>query len=209
VPAGDRPETPETASRPRTRPHPPARGVRTVVWGDMDDEARALRRIADGDTDALAVLYDALAPALMALALRLCGGREDAEEVVQDVFVRLVKTADRFDPRLGSVRALAYTMVRNLVASRGRRAAVRPVTVDLDPDGPSGARDPRRAQENRLMVGDALAALEPLDRTLVSEAYLEGRSHAELAERHDLPLGTVKSRIRRALQRLRPRMEGA
>lgn len=175
----------------------------------MDDEARALRRIADGDTDALAPLYDALAPALMALALRLCGGREDAEEVVQDVFVRLVQTADRFDPRLGSVRALAYTMVRNLVASRGRRAAARPVSVELDPDGPAGATDPRAAQEDRLLVSGALAALEPLDRTLVSEAYLEGRSHAELAERHDLPLGTVKSRIRRALQRLRPRLEGA
>lgn len=59
------------------------------------------------------------------------------------------------------------------------------------------------------MVGDALAALEPLDRTLVSEAYLEGRSHAELAQRHELPLGTVKSRIRRAVQRLRLRMERA
>ena len=175
----------------------------------MDDEALALRRIAAGDADALAPLYDALAPALMALAVRLCGGREDAEEVVQDVFVRLVKTADRFDPRLGSVRALAYTMLRNLVASRGRRAAARPVTVDLDPDGASGARDPRRAQENRLMVGDALAALEPLDRTLVREAYLEGRSHTELADRHGLPLGTVKSRIRRAVRRLRRRMEGA
>lgn len=174
----------------------------------MDDEARALRRIADGDTDALAPLYDALAPALMALALRLCGGREDAEEVVQDVFVRLVQTAGRFDPRLGSVRALAYTMVRNLVASRGRRAAARPLSVELDPDGPTGATDPRAAQEDRLLVSGALAALEPLDRTLVSEAYLEGRSHAELAARHDLPLGTVKSRIRRALQRLRPRLEG-
>lgn len=175
----------------------------------MNDEALALRRIAAGDADALEPLYDALAPALMALAVRLCGGREDAEEVVQDVFVRLVQTADRFDPRLGSVRALAYTMLRNQVASRGRRAAARPVTVDLDPDGASGARDPRRAQEDRLLVSGALAALEPLDRTLVSEAYLEGRSHAELAERHALPLGTVKSRIRRALQRLRPRLGGA
>jgi len=202
-------ETPAAAPRRRIRPHPSAHGTRTVVWGDMDDEARALRRIADGDTDALAPLYDALAPALMALALRLCGGREDAEEVVQDVFVRLVQTADRFDPRLGSVRALAYTMVRNLITSRGRRAAARPVSVELDPDGPTGATDPRAAQEDRLLVSGALAALEPLDRTLVSEAYLEGRSHAELAERHDLPLGTVKSRIRRALQRLRPRLEGA
>ena len=175
----------------------------------MDDEAGALRRIAAGDADALAPLYDALAPALLALAVRLCGRREDAEEVVQDVFVRLVRTADRFDPRLGSVRAWAYTMVRNAVASRGRRSAARPVSVDLDPDGAVGAVDPRSAQDDRLMVGEALAALDPLDRALVSEAYLEGRSHADLAARHALPLGTVKSRIRRALRRLRDRMGGA
>lgn len=175
----------------------------------MDDEALALRRIAAGDADALAPLYDALAPALTALARRLCGAEEDAEEVVQDVFVRLVQTAHRFDPRLGSVRALAYTMVRNAVASRGRRAAARPVSVDLDPDGATGATDPWPAQERRILVADALAALDPLDRTLVHEAYLEGRSHTELAERHALPLGTVKSRLRRAVQRLRVRMEGA
>ena len=185
------------------------RSARTVVWGCMDDEALALRRIAAGDSEALAPLYDTLAPALMALAVRLCDRKEDAEEVVQDVFVRLVQSAGRFDPRLGTVRALAYTMLRNLITSRGRRASVRPVTADLDPDGPVGASDPRRAQEDRLLVRDALAALEPFDRTLVSEAYLEGRSHAELAERHALPLGTVKSRIRRALARLRARLEGA
>lgn len=175
----------------------------------MDDEARALRRIAAGDADALAPLYDALAPALLALARRLCGSLEDAEEVVQDVFVRLVQTADRYDPRLGSVRALAYTMVRNAVASLGRRAAARPVAVEVDPDGPAGAADPWPAADRRLLVDDALAVLDPLDRTLVREAYLEGRSHAELADRHAMPLGTVKSRIRRALQRLRVRLEGA
>jgi RNA polymerase sigma-70 factor (ECF subfamily) len=175
----------------------------------MDDEALALRRVAAGDADALAPLYDALAPALLALARRLCGAEEDAEEVVQDVFVRLIQTAGRFDPRLGSVRALAYTMVRNAVASRGRRAAARPTSVDLDPDGATGATDPWPHQERRILVADALATLDPLDRTLVGEAYLEGRSHSELAERHALPLGTVKSRIRRALQRLRVRMGGA
>jgi RNA polymerase sigma-70 factor (ECF subfamily) len=171
----------------------------------MDDEAVALRRIADGDPEALAPLYDALSPSLMALARRLCGGREDAEEVVQDVFVRLVQSAGGYDPRLGSVRALAYTMARNLIASRGRRAAARPNPIELDPEGATGAIDPRLAQEARVLVSDALTALDPLDRMLVGEAYLEGRSHAELSVRHALPLGTVKSRIRRALQRLRRR----
>jgi RNA polymerase sigma-70 factor, ECF subfamily len=189
--------------------HPVPWRARTVVWEGMDDEALALRRIAAGDAEALAPLYDALAPALMALAVRLCGHKEDAEEVVQDVFVRLVRSAGRFDPRLGTVRSLAYTMLRNLVASRGRRAAARPVTVDLDPDGTVGASDPRPVHEDRILVRDALAALEPIDRTLVGEAYFEGRSHADLAERHALPLGTVKSRIRRALLRLRTRIEGA
>jgi RNA polymerase sigma-70 factor, ECF subfamily len=199
-----------TVTRPRgARLHPEAPGARTVVWGAMDDEAHALRRIANGDADALAPLYDALAPALLALARRLCNAEEDAEEVVQDVFVRLVQTAGRFDPRLGSVRAWAYTMLRNAVTSRGRRASVRPTTAELDPDGIVGASDPWPAQERRILVDDALALLDPLDRKLVREAYLEGRPHTDLAARHGLPLGTVKSRIRRALLRLRGRFEGA
>jgi RNA polymerase sigma-70 factor (ECF subfamily) len=173
----------------------------------MDAEAVALRRVATGDPDALALLYNGLAPSLLAFATRLVAGREDAEEVVQDVFVRLVAGAARYDPRLGSVRALAYTMVRNLVASRGRRAAARPVTVELNPEVGTVETDPWPAQEARVLVGDALALLDPLDRLLVSEAYIEGRSHAELADRHALPLGTVKSRIRRALRRLRVRWE--
>lgn len=175
----------------------------------MDAEAAALQRLGNGDREALPLLYDALAPSLLALALRLTGRREDAEEVVQDVFVRLCREAHRFDPRLGSVRAWAYTMARNLAASRGRAAAVRPVTAELDPDGPSGADDPTGARDAAVMVRDALTALAPLDRLLVEGAFLEGRSHSELADRHALPLGTVKSRLRRALARLRIRWSDA
>lgn len=175
----------------------------------MDAEGEALRRVAAGDPHALPDLYDALAPALMALALRLTGRREDAEEVVQDVFVRLCREAPRFDPRLGSVRALAYTMARNLVHSRGRATGARPRAVDVDPDGPAGAVDPRDQQEAGAMVRHALGHLEALDRALVEGAYLEGRSHPELAVRHAMPLGSVKSRLRRALLRLRARWEEA
>ena len=171
----------------------------------MDAEAAALRRLSSGDPDALTLLYDALAPALMALALRLTGRREDAEEVVQDVFVRLCREAGRFDPRLGSVRAWSYTMARNLATSRGRAASARPVTADLDPDGPTGAVDPTDRRDAAVMVRQAMSRLAPLDRLLVEGAFLEGRSHTELADRHALPLGTVKSRLRRALARLRTR----
>lgn len=174
----------------------------------MDAEARALAAVAEGDETALLELYDALAPSLMALATQLTGGKEDAEEVVQDTFVRLCRHAERFDPRLGSVRAWAYTIARNLARSRWRAAGARPDVIDHDLGARSGtwaATDPREAQEARVMTNQALAALEPLDRALVEAAFLSGYSHGELASSFDLPLGTVKSRLRRALLRLRER----
>jgi len=175
----------------------------------MDTEADALRRLSTGDPLALAQLYDALAPSLLAFALRLTGRREDAEEVVQDVFVRLCRDSGRFDPRLGSVRAWAYTMARNLATSRGRALAARPLVADIDPDGPVGGLDPTDHRDATVMVREAMAHLAPLDRLLVEGAYLDGWSHSELADRHALPLGTVKSRLRRALARLRTRWTDA
>jgi len=175
----------------------------------MNTEADALQRLGAGDPRALEELYDALAPSLTAFALRLTGRREDAEEVVQDVFVRLCREAERFDPRLGSVRAWAYTMARNLATSRGRATAVRPAVADIDPDGAVGGLDPTDHRDATVMVRVALTQLGPLDRLLVEGAYLDGWSHSELADRHALPLGTVKSRLRRALAQLRARWSDA
>jgi RNA polymerase sigma-70 factor, ECF subfamily len=173
----------------------------------MDAEARLLTDVGRGDESALLALYDSLAPALMAFALHMTRSREDAEEVVQDTFVRLCEGASRFDPRLGSVRALAYTIARNLIRSRWRAASARPDVVDHDLSGASswGATDPRPVQEARVLTRDALATLEPLDRALLEAAFLAGHSHGEVAERFDMPLGSVKSRLRRALLRLRDR----
>ncbi len=171
----------------------------------QDPESLLLARVADGDESALPELYDSLAPALTALALRLCRRREDADEVVQDTFLRLCREARRFDPRLGSVRALAYTMARNLARSRWRALQARPTVIDIDPDGPVGSVDPWPQQDTRILAEAALASLAPLDRRLLEDAFLDGRSHSELADVHGLPIGTVKSRLRRALLKLRHR----
>jgi RNA polymerase sigma-70 factor, ECF subfamily len=173
----------------------------------MDGEARLLSAVARGDEDAFLELYDGLAPALLAFALRQLSVKEDAEEVVQDTFVRLVRTADRFDPRLGSVKSLAYTIARNLIRSRWRAEGARPKSTayDLGSDPLAPGHDPRSEQDARVMANTALATLDPLDRALVEAAFLSGHSHGELAADFGMPLGTVKSRLRRALLRLRAR----
>jgi RNA polymerase sigma-70 factor, ECF subfamily len=177
----------------------------------MDPASRALAGVARGDEGAFDDLYDLLAPKLMAFALHLTRNREDAEEVVQDTFVLLCRHAGRFDPRLGEAGPYAYAITRNLVRSRWRAEGSRPNVVDLDlePASTFVATDPLPARDDRIMVSHALAALDPLDRALVDAAFLAGLSHVEVARRFGMPLGTVKSRLRRALMRLRQRWTGS
>jgi len=172
----------------------------------MDPASRALTGVARGDEDAFRELYDLLAPKIMAFALHLLRAREDAEEVVQDTFVQLCRHAHRFDPRLGEAAPYAYAVARNLIRSRWRARGARPDVVDLDPDlGMADTVPEDRHRDDRIMAAQALAALDPLDRALVDAAFFSGLSHVEVASRFGMPLGTVKSRLRRALARLKER----
>ncbi len=178
----------------------------------VDAEAQLVRRVRDGDAAALRELYDALGRNVLALAYRMTGSREDAEEVLQDTFVKVHDAAARFDPARGSVRAWIYSIARNDCRMRLRARRSRPVKADAvdvathgapllaDRAGPHGTG---AHPTDRLTVQEAFAALSHDEARLLEASFFGGYSHAEIAEAEGVPLGTIKSRIRRAVLKAR------
>ena len=182
----------------------------------VDAELELLTRLGNGDETALRGLYDALSRNVMALALQIVGRREDAEEVLQDTFVTVHRQAARFDASRGSVRAWVYTIARNEARMRLRARSSRPVADGADVHDPAfdhGTPSGAGAAVDRVLVERALEGLAPEDVRLLRDAFYAGFSHSELAEREGTPLGTMKSRLRRALLKARdalaPDPEGA
>jgi RNA polymerase sigma-70 factor (ECF subfamily) len=161
---------------------------------------------AAGDERALADLYDRHVAALLGVALRILKSRQDAEDLVHDVFVEAWQRARDFDASRGSVRSWllvrtrsrAVDRLRSLEAARRRgllaRAELQPVDASAAPvwDGADRARAKR-----------ALDALPEAQRTLVELAYFEGLTCSEMAERCGIPIGTVKSRLSAGMAKLR------
>ena len=181
-------------------------GPRICFDEAVDAELELLTRVRDGDDTALRALYEALSRNVMALALQIVGRREDAEEVVQDTFVTVHRHAARFDPSRGSVRAWVYTIARNEARMRLRAWSSRPGADGADVHDPTfelGTPSGAGAAVDRVLVERALEGLPVDDVRLLRDAFYSGFSHSELAERAGTPLGTLKSRLRRALLRAR------
>ncbi len=178
----------------------------------VDEEAGWIEAVADGDDRALRSLYDALAGIVYALTLRITDSREDAEEVLQDTFVRVHEAAERFDRSRGSARAWVYTIARNLARMKVRRRGSRPF-AGVDPERtrrvPSDLPGPAANATDRLALERAFAELDDHEVDLLRDAFFGGFSHSELAERDGIPLGTVKSRIRRAMLKARSTLTGS
>ncbi len=180
----------------------------TIDDATVSDEA-LLARLRDRDDDdaALATLYDRHGRAAYALALRVVGDGGTAEDVVQDAFVTIWRRAETYHPERGTPRAWLLTVVRNRAIDVLRSPArAGPPTTPVDslvlaaPDSPE--EDAVRAAEGGV-VREALAELPPEQRAVVDLAYFAGLTYPEVAERMGVPLGTVKSRMRLALERLR------
>jgi RNA polymerase sigma-70 factor (ECF subfamily) len=165
--------------------------------------ARLLHRLAEGDQEALGSLYDLYSGFVNALALRILHDAAEAEDVVQEVFVQVWRQAARFDPERGNPESWLYTMARTRALDRLRRRASRREAGDEAL--PIGAAS--SATEEALAVRAALASLSPDQRCALELAYYEGLSQTEIASRLGQPLGTVKTRIRTAMIRLRESLQ--
>jgi RNA polymerase sigma-70 factor, ECF subfamily len=167
----------------------------------MDDETTLVIRLSQGDETALQDLYERLSRQVFSLALQMLTNRQDAEEVLQDTFVKLV-THNGFNPHYGSARAYIYTIARNECLMRLRAKGSRPQLSEIDIHE-SPLEDAAKDHDTSLTVQNALAKLESLDARLLKASFYWGYTHDELAQQTGLPLGTVKSRVRRALLKLR------
>lgn len=166
----------------------------------------ALRRAGDGDRAALRAIYDAEAPRMLGVALRILRRRALAEEAVHDAFVQVWRHARAFDPARGTGRAFLYAVLRNRALNILRGEARTDLTDEVDHAVASEEEGPE-AVVARLSEAGALRRcldrLDPRRRDAIVLAYAHGLSHGELAGRLGLPLGTVKSWLRRSLLALR------
>jgi RNA polymerase sigma-70 factor (ECF subfamily) len=176
----------------------------------------AVRRMAGRDPDALAELYDRYARLIYSFALHIVGDQRDAEDVVQEVFSQAWAQAPRYEVDRGAVAAWLLAIARSRAIDRLRARRARPDSEPaderqlrdlVDPAEPHDLGVLTREQIKRLR--EALAALPVLQRVVVEMAYFEGLTQSEIAARLDEPLGTVKTRVRLALLKLREAMTGS
>jgi RNA polymerase sigma-70 factor (ECF subfamily) len=197
------------------------------------DDAGLVRELAAGSEAALGILYDRYGDAIFAAAYRLTSDRGVAEEVVQETFLTLWNRAELFDPRAGSLSAWLHTIGRNRAVDRLRAAGRRPRLIALSsstaPDEsqtqaleravaggrvmagaaqPPGPEEAAAAAHLRDAIRTAVAAMPDVERTVILLAYQEDLSQTEIADRLAWPLGTVKTRTRRALLHLREALGG-
>jgi RNA polymerase sigma-70 factor (ECF subfamily) len=196
--------------------------------GGPTDDAEVVQRMAAGSEAALEIIYDRYGAAIFAAAYRLTSDRGTAEEVVQESFLALWNRAETFNAEAGSLAAWLHTIARNRAIDRLRAAGRRPSLIalssaaatDEDPTqalerlvsggqviagarAPDSPEDAFAAEALREAIRSTLAGMPDVERTVILLAYQEELSQAEIADRLGWPLGTVKTRTRRALLRLR------
>ena len=184
------------------------------VWpraeSSADDQA-AVARLARGDSAGIADLYDRHARPVYSLAFRILGSQSDAEDVVQEVFSQVWQQAARYDPSRGRVAAWLLNLTRSRAIDRLRASRVRRTEAMDDARGNVESVADRSLlpdvqavfNERGARVRLAVAQLPVLQRSALEMAYYEGLTHVEISARLGEPLGTVKTRIRTGLLRLR------
>lgn len=173
-----------------------------------DRLAALLQRVATGEEGALAELYDRTVTKLFGLARFIVRDSRDAEEVVCDVFVHVWRDAQRYDGSRGAPLAWMCTICRSRAVDRLRRnrtagQAAAAQQRAAEPRGVPVPEELQQALEQETAVSRALTRLPPVRRQLLALAFFQGLTHEEIASQTGLPVGTVKSHIRRALASLR------
>lgn len=179
-----------------------------------ENDLDLMQRVACDDVDGIADLYDRFGSLVYRMAYQTMPTRSDAEDVVQEVFVRLWRTAGRYDPKRSALVTWVMLLARRLMVDRLRRVKARVKTSTLqegwsaapiasEPGGPGMELD-----ERFVAVMQRIETLPELQQTVVKRAYLKGHTLKQIGKDLNVPLGTIKSALSRALVRLREKNAG-
>lgn len=173
-----------------------------------------MERLQRGDVTAVRVLYEAHGRTAYGLALKILRDTAEAEDIVHDAFVTVVKRADQYHSSRGSVAAWLITAVRNLALDRSRRRNRRNQIVEGELRHAAAEESPSPERSLALVrdqerLREAMASLPVAQRETLEVAFFEGLTYPEIAAREGVPLGTVKSRAARALHALKDALERA
>jgi RNA polymerase sigma factor (sigma-70 family) len=179
---------------------------------NQDGEMCLLQRVGEGDTRAVAECIDRFGGLIWSLARKLIGDPSEAEDAVQEVFIALWKNASRYDPRVASETTFVTMIARRRLIDRWRKKGRRPDddAADLDDVPIHTAADERRQvelAEEAARATEAIKQLRPEQQEVLNLAVCQGWSHQLIADRLCLPLGTVKTHVRRGLMRVRELLE--
>ena len=174
----------------------------------------AMIRLADGDSAALEEIYSATRVKLFGICYRILGDRKEAEDALQDVYVNLWQRADRYNPERASPISWLATFARNRAIDRLRTGKVRSGAVPVEEASPLADEAPLADAllvdaERNAQIHKCLSGLEKDAQSYIRSAFFEGRTYAQLAEAANVPLGTMKSWIRRSLIKLRACLEAS
>jgi RNA polymerase sigma-70 factor (ECF subfamily) len=178
-----------------------------------DEDWMLMQRIAAGDEAAMATLYDRFGALVYKAARQVLSSRAEADDAVQDVFIRLWRTADKFDPRRAKLVTWVMLITRRNLIDRLRRKVSRIDTLPLAGDPGVTDRGGRPGEtgldeDQRAKLRERLRELPEIQRTVIERTYFQGYSLREVSEQLNAPLGTVKSALSRGLHRLRDRFGG-
>jgi len=185
--------------------------------GRLSDEI-LVARVASGDRTALESLYDHHAAAVLGISLKIIGDRAAAEDVLQETFWRVWQSAVTYQSQRGSFTGWLFRIARNLAIDAYRRRSVRPQTIietadanpilDQLPDPDMDVEDQAQSNLKAQQVRNALTILSREQRQVIEMAYFYGMTRQEIAEATGEPLGTIHTRARLGLQKLRKELEG-
>ncbi len=173
-----------------------------------------MQAIAEGDESAIDRLYERFGTFVFRCVRQSLSDHAEAEDAVQEIFVRLWRTAERYDPSRAKLVTWVMLISKRHAIDRLRRKQVRPNNLSLEGDptdrrgGPTPGVLPEERDERRQILLDRIQELPALQQEVLTRAYLQGFTLREVAEQLDAPLGTVKSALSRGLSRLRDRLAG-
>lgn len=178
---------------------------------EKPDDAELMKRVAEGDREAFLALYDRYSAQVYGLALRVIGDQMTAEEITQDAFLRLWTRAETYNPDRGRLSSWLLTITRRLAIDQFRVEGRRPLA--WNPSHPENALekipDPAsQSEESRwATLRFALERLPAEQRSVIELSFYHGMSHSQIADYQSTPLGTVKTRVRLGMEKLRREWE--